>query len=129
MIPLSPTAIKFFIASAVTVILLGGVYYLGYTNAEDEYTLILNEQKSKIEILEAREEKINTVIVTEYKDKIVYVTKVEEKIKEVTRDVLGPEVNRCDIGPGFISLHNAAANNKAIPTSTSSIDDGTSPIE
>lgn len=91
-----------------------GLYRWGYNSADAKYKIILAEQKQKIETLEAKEEVVRVETVTVYKDRVRTVTKVQEKIVEVTRDVLGEEVNNCVIGPGFIGLHNAAATNQTI---------------
>lgn len=106
-----------------------GLYQWGYNKAESKYEIILAEQKQKIETLEAREEVVRVETVTVYKDRVRTVTKVQEKIVEVTRDVLGEEVNNCTIGPGFIGLHNAAATNQAISGSPEGTDGATGATE
>lgn len=94
-----------------------GLYRWGYNNAEHEYVLLLEQQKAKVKELEGREKEVTKETVTVFKDKIKTVIQVQEKIVEVTKDVLGDEVNHCDIGGGFISLHNAAAAGKALSSS------------
>lgn len=97
-------------------------FYAGYRKAEDTYTKIIDAANQKAELLSEKEIVIEKEIVTVYKDRVQTVTKVEEKIIEVTKDVLQEESANCAIGPGFIGLHNQAAN-QTLPSSTSGTDE------
>lgn len=114
------------------------IYDFGYNQADAKMQILVAErdrtiaqQKMLIAELELQEVVIEKEVVTVYKDRVKTITKVKTEIVEVIRDVLGPEIERCTIGPGFISLHNAAAQgiaptstkNKGIPGSTKGVDD------
>lgn len=97
------------------------IYDMGYEKADSQMRILVAErdrtianQKLVIAELELQEVVIEKEIVTVYRDRIKKVKEVETKIVEVIRDVLGPEIERCTIGPGFISLHNAAAEGKSV---------------
>lgn len=118
------------------------IYDFGYERADSKMRIIvaerdrtIAEQKILIAELELQEVVIEKEIVTVYRDRVRTVTKVEKEIVEVIRDVLGPEIERCTIGPGFIGLHNAAAEgdstnarsakDKAISNATTRVDGAT----
>jgi hypothetical protein len=117
------------------------VYQWGYGKADAEHqTTIANlraeveRQKSRITELELKEGVVTTEVVTVYKDRVKTIKEVETKIVEVIRDVLGPEIDRCSIGPGFISLHNSAASgiapsNQGVSTGSQGTPSSTKPAE
>ena len=122
MFKLIPDYVWGLLGACGAILLVLGVFKAGYTFSENKYQKIIAEQQVKIKDLESREAVVEKEIVIEYRDRVQTITKVKEKIVEVTKNVLSEETNHCDIGPGFISLHNAAASNKAIPGSTKGTD-------
>ena len=99
-----------------------GLYHWGYTSAEQKYKIDIANQQAKIAELKKAEATVEKEIVTVYKDRVKTVTNVRDRIIEATPNVLREESMQCSIGPGFISLHNAAASNQALSESSNRVD-------
>lgn len=98
---------------------LYSVYRKGYAAAEGKYLPILEAQKRQAAELETKQKATSARVVTQYRDRVKTVTETVEKIVIETPEVLKNETNNCIIGPGFISLHNRAAQSGSLPSSTS----------
>lgn len=122
MFKLIPDYVWGLLGACGAILLVLGVFKAGYTFSENKYKKVIAEQQVKIKDLESREAVIEKEIVIEYRDRVQTITKVKEKIVEVTKNVLSEETNRCDIGPGFISLHNASARGEGLSGSTDGTD-------
>lgn len=113
----------------VTFITLFATYMKGYNRAEAKYVAILNEQKRQADELQVKQKETSEKVVTKYKTQIKTITNTVEKIIEKTPEVLKDENTACTIGPGFISLHDAAANGGSVSGSASGTNGTTKPAK
>ena len=96
---------------------LYALYRKGYNAAEGKYLPILEAQQKQAAELELKNKETATKVVTQYKTRVETVVKNVEKIVYETPEVLKNETNNCTIGPGFISLHNRAAQSGTVSIS------------
>jgi septation ring formation regulator EzrA len=121
MSPLSPL-LKLAVTALLTLSIIGGLYYWGYSSEKAKWDLEKEKMKQEITLLQSKQAEVTTQVVTQYVDRVKTVQLKGETIVQYVDKYITPAENAaCTIPNNFVSLHNAAVKND-IPDPTSATD-------
>jgi hypothetical protein len=108
-----PSILKYGVVVLVAIALLWGAYSKGVEHTETKWAVKQAEVAVAFAQENARLSVLKNTVEIKYRDKIVKVKEIGETIiKEVPVYVTAQDDLSCDIGRGFVELHDAAAANR-----------------
>ena len=106
-----------------------GLFYRGQIYERNKWEALVSKKEAQYQKEKSRLEHLASLTEIVYRDRIKVIReKGKETIRYVDRYITPEDDSRCDINPGFVELHDAAAEGRLpAPDSPREFDAGTTP--